>query len=360
MLALEIMDKFGGYYVPLTTVFTGKKKDAFHADGPRFQSGSILGFAPGAALETLKKCYDTGQIVPSAYSPPSLSYVSDMGYSDAIAAFAQFKDGSRFLGAGEIYHVTDDKPDTGILSSANAALAWAYDCQVPVFRHSENAATAVIRESGKRVVVITDAMFAAFPSLINEIPGVMYRLDEEAKDWDFIVLNMEWEVDGEGLDVYAAASPFKAPTARYLGFIANTHASKDVISTNIETILERHGTGKVYVASEKSRHSAKVSSIYRTMALIEHACLTLANYTPNFTRDCDEVQDNLLKGLRGGQVGFELQVDDEQRVMFRSWNKGSIDCECKVAAGVNGLSVEFLRCFEDGKVVHDIAGTVVR
>ncbi|KAI0563540.1 hypothetical protein FGB62_37g26 [Gracilaria domingensis] len=366
MLALEVLEKFGGYYVPLTTVFIGDENDpevveqVFGTGQGSFHKGSMFGASPKTCASKILNWYNKGSAEPSDRSLPS-SLVADMRIGDDKAAFTSFKDGSRFLGASRIYYVSSGQEHKSN-SSAAAAMVWAYDCQVPIFSFgSEEDTISSVNESDGRAIFITDSLFGAFSCVINELPGVMYRFDQDGTDWDFIVFNMEWEADSDGFEVYSASCPFRSPTARYLGFIANAHTTKDMSSISIDQILARFDSGKVYVASEKSRHTAKLASIFRTMPSIEYACQTLAGYFPSFARDHDEVHDNLLRGFRNGQVAFELQVDDEQRVMYRSWgHSGAIDCECKIQPGMNGVSVEFLRQYADGQVMHESAGKFLR
>lgn len=365
MLVLEVLQNRGGYYVPLTTVFVGEATDpeavnriCGKSQYTTHQRGSVVGYALNTCVGRIKESYDSGEVIfgqDGDIAAPA-DVISDMCYGDEVASFAAFKNTSRFLGASEVYYTPTER------ATANAALLWAYDCQVPIFRYpTEGGVVSALNNSGKRAVVITDPEFGLYTSLVNEIPGVMYRLDQEGKDWDFIVLNVEWEVDEDGLAVYKATSPFRAPKARYLGFIANAHAAESVTSTNIETLLERHDTGQVFIASEKSMHTAKLANMFRAMPAISHACQTLADYEPNFYRDREEVMDNLLKGHRDGQIGFEMQVDDENRIMFRSWgDNGGIDCECKITPGMSGLTVEFLRIYHDQHVHYETSGAFVR
>ncbi|CDF33947.1 unnamed protein product [Chondrus crispus] len=369
MLALEVLHRRGGYYVPLTTLFTGEATDPEAAnlifeqqDSATFGLGSIVGCATNSAAGKIKESYQNGYVTSDSHRDAPAHLVSDMRYGDEVASFASFKGTSRFLGASEMYYTPSPESDFGPMSTANSALLWAYDCQVPIFRiPEEKQMIPTLRESGKRAIVITSPEFGVHTSLVKEIPGVMYRLDQEGTEWDFIVINVEWEVDEDGLVVYKAASPFRSPKARYLGFIVNSHASDLVSSSNIETILERHDSGRVFVASEKSTHTSMTAKIFRAMPAITHACQTLAGYEPNFYRDRDEVMDNLLKGHRGDQIGFELQLDDQNRVMFRSWGEnGGIDCECKVNPGMSGMAVEFLRIYHDQHVHFETSGAFVR
>lgn len=369
MLALEVLHNRGGYYVPLTTVFVGESTDPEavnrifgDSDSATYSCGSIFAYAVDCGAGKIKESYQMGEVSFEASENVPLDLISNMCYGDEVTSFLEFKDTSRFLGASEMYYTCSPDSDFGAMSTANSALLWAYDCQVPIFRLSEeDKLVPAIRKSEKRSVVITSPEFGVYTSLVNEIPGIMYRLDQEDTEWDFIIINVEWEVDEDGLAVYKATSPFRAPKARYLGFIVNSHACDIVSSSNIETILARHDSGRVFVASEKSTHSAKLAKIFRTMPAITHACQTLAGYEPNFSRDRDEVVDNLLKGHRGGQIGFELQLDGENRVMFRSWGEnGGIDCECKLTPGMSGMTVEFLRIYRDQQVHFETSGTFVR
>ncbi|CAN8061701.1 unnamed protein product [Agarophyton chilense] len=367
MLVLEVLEKYGGYYAPLTTVFTGDETDPEITEkifgtgnGGFYERGSVFGAAPNTCALKILEWYNNGYAKASCSSLPS-TLVADMKIGDDKAAFAHFKDGSRFLGASRIYYFSPEQEQKSGLS-ASAAMVWAYDCQVPIFcLGSEEDTITSIREADGRVIVVTDSLFGAFSSVINELPGVMYRFENDRTDWEYIVFNVEWEADCDGFEVYSASCPFRSPTARYLGFIANSKTTKNLSSISIDEILGRFESGKVFVASEKSRHTAKLASIFRTMPSVENACQTLAGYYPSFERDQDEVHGNLFKGLRNGQVAFELQVDDEQRVMYRSWgSSGAIDIECKIQPGMNGLSVEWLRRYMDGHVMHETVGKFLR
>ena len=327
------------------------------------QVGSVLGLAKDSALKSLLDAYKSGSI-PEKEEGEGIDdqWVLDMGFSDDISSFISFKNTSRFLGASEIYFVPKKTSEPDQRSNLNTAILWGYDCQVPMWQlPTSTDIVDSIRRTEQRAVVITDSQFGAHSSLINEIPGIIYKFDQEKTDWDYIVLNVEWEVDHDGLDIYTATSPFKAPTANYVGFIVNTEAASKIESTAIEDVLGKFDKLKVYVASEKSRHTAKLCTIYKAMPMIEEACLKLADFYPNFSRDQDEVHENLLKGFRNGQLTFELQVDDEKRAMFRSWSENNgINCECKIMPGVNAIAVEWLRVYHDQTVVHESVGTTVR
>lgn len=371
MLALEILQTYGGYYVPLTTIFTGdvnsNSQDTATSlfgieGGDQYTSGSIIGLAANAGLSLIRKAYDQGESAFQHGMKATSDLVADMCYGDDVASLAAFKDGSRYLGAGEMYYIPDTDSGFGIGSCGSAALTWAYDCQVPIFwRNSEDEVLRALKTSKKRAVVITDSQFGVFSSLLDELPGVMYRLDQEQAEWDFILFGVEWEVDESRFVLYKACSPVKAPTARYLGYIINENVSERISSASIDSILELHNSGRIYIASEKSEHSARVSSIFRTMPAIERACRSLAGFEPRFDRDYAEVQGNLFKGFRNSQVAFEMQVDEEQRVMFRSWgDSGGVNCECKLLPGMNGVNVEWLRYYEDNTVAFETTGDFVR
>lgn len=361
MLALEVLHAKGGYYIPVSTPFIGNARDpdavtrlfGFGADALH-QCGSIIGYSPGIAVVKLKQCYDVGKVVDVVTRRAPKALVSDMGYGDEVASLAEYKNGSRYLGASEVHYV-------GSESGAEEMLVWAYDCQVPIFRYSEDDLVVSIKVSGKRSIVITDGQLGAYPRFIDEIPGVMYKLEEEGAEWDFIILNLEWEVEEDGLAVYQACCAARAPKAHYLGFIVNEGAGNMVESTNIDELLGRHESGRVYVATLKSKHSEKVSAMFAAMPKIAQAFRSLGAGEVRFDRDHEELMDNLFKGMRGGQIGFELQLNEENGTMFRSWgDDGSIDGECRISWGVKGVHVEFLRKYEGQTVVCDKQDVYIR
>lgn len=371
MLALEVLANCGGYYVPLTTVFTecansSNVVERLFGSGNcgAHQCGSIIGYAKGASIAKIKQSYDSGraEFTNDASTLAPVALVTDMGYGDDIAAFAEFKETSRFLGANEIYYVPQLTSDLVEAANLHSVLLWAYDCQVPIFRCTEEDAVRAVKKSGKRSIIITDSQFGLYRTLVDEIPGVMYRLEQEEENWDFIVLNVEWKVDEDGLAVYRACNACRAPTAHYLGFIVNNGTAEMVESTNVDRLLEQHSSGRVFVASMKSQHTERLASLYRALPTVSHAFKTLhEGFEPNFCRDYEEVMDNLFKGMRGHQVGFELQLDDQKRIMFRCWgDNGSINCECRIAPGIGGLFVEMLRVYEGQRVVCDRQGVHIQ
>lgn len=371
MLALEVLNARGGYYVPLTTTFAGDESQDNvvtaifgSASSAHFETTSVIGLPVNSGIARIKAAYDAGSVSGSANVNATLpaEFVADMRYGDDTAALAEFKPGSRFLGADTIYFHPEENGDSSSLSADSAALVWAYDCQVPIFKPDNNEALLTsLRASDKRAIVITDSQFGVFSSLVNELPGVMYRLDQANADWDFIVINLEWEVDDDGLCEYTASCSLRAPTARYLGFIVNNGAADKLQAATVDDVLMQHDSGKVFVVSEKTRHSAKLASIFRTMPAIEHACRSLSGFTPSFERDGDEVHDNLFKGFRDGQVAFELQVDDQNRVMYRAWGEDrSIVCECRILPGMSGTQVEALRVFSGAAVLHESFDKFIR
>lgn len=367
LLALEIINACGGYFVPLATMFVGdtcEDSDLFQNETGIYRRGSVIGATAGACTSLIHSLYKRGSLKDGVQSPALPSYlVTDMRFSDAVAMTIDFPRGSRFLGAGEV-HVMLSEGGSSAFAMSSAALRWAYDCQVPVFLwfgcKASSVAADALRECSQRVVVLTDTAFVMLPQVATELPGALYRLDERGTAWDFMVFNSEWEADRDGFEEYVVTMPFRAPQAAYLGFVAQPGVMRHLAAAEVDKVLERFETGRVFVASLKSTQTRKASAAFAAVPLVERACRELTDFMPNFDRDVEEVEGGLVKGLRGGQVAFEIQAeDDEGRVMFRSWDNGAIDCECKLLNGFDGVHVESLRCFRDGVVLHDISNTRV-
>lgn len=177
MLALEVLESVGGYYVPLSTIFVGDETDPEAADkvfggatSALFESGSIIGSPAHGCTAKILECYENGSAKPSSSAQLPSSVVTDMKIGDDKSAFASFKDGSRYLGASRIYFAPSDRGDPKAVASSSSAMIWAYDCQVPIFNLSSDAqVVSSINSAEGRVIVITDSLFGAFSSLIDEL-----------------------------------------------------------------------------------------------------------------------------------------------------------------------------------------------
>lgn len=367
LLALEIINAKGGYYIPLSSTFNVNNKSTTSEpfsnsknNSSFYENGSVIGSPVNGSVSMIRKVYEDGSTITrdTGKEIGNDDMVMEMGFADSVTAFTSFKSGSRFLGAGEIHAVL---PADSIV--ARAILAWGYDCQVPTYIYeNEKCATKALEcEKPTRRVIITDEEFGNMPSLADELPGVLYRLDESnTTQWEYIILNAEYESDHNGMETYTATLPFKSPNGKYVGFVAASTCS-DITSLNTEEILSKYESGKILVASLKSTFSFKVSGIFAAMPRFENACtqLTGGDFVPSFERESEEVLDGLLKGFKDSQVAFELQMDDQRRFMFRSWTDGAIDCESRFEIGFDGLNIETLRVFRDGSVVHDVSGVNV-
>lgn len=354
LLALEILHVRGGYYVPLTTTFDKGAASRGQAASPT--AAGVIATAGITALHALKRAYDTG--LPAALDGSLPTHdVRAMRFSDTAVQMARFRRGSRFLGASSIEYAPAGMPDARKhRGGVAAALSWAYDCQVPLFRGDAESALRRIQNSDGRTVVVTDADFGLYSRLIDELPGILYRLDEQNTAWDFVVLNLEWLADADELAVYPASCGVLVPTSRYFGFVVNSGAGHLLDKLCVETVLRAFDCTAVTIASEKSPHGEQTAMVFRALPVLHDVCTRLADYVPDVARDYEETHGDVVKGFRDGQIAFELQVDEQGGVLFRSWRNCSIDCECRFRPGVGGTDVEFLRCYDEGgRVLHDIS-----
>lgn len=287
-----------------------------------------------------------------------------MGMPDSVVAWTSFRSGSRFLGAEQV-HVLPAS-GKGWHLAARMLAAWAYDCQVAVFVHRsfEGARASVMANDGRRRVVITDAeAFASLPGLVDAIPGALHSLQDAS--WDAVVLNAEWETNSDGVETYELSSPVRVPNTKYAGFVVNCSAECGE-GVGLDDVLGKFESGRVFVTSLKSSFPAKMAAVFGCMQKLQGACdqLTGGSFTPRFDRDRDEWTDGLFKGFLNAQIAFELQTEENGgagggRFMYRSWANNSINCECRFAVSLEGTSVEMLRVFDNGCVLHDIANQVV-
>lgn len=429
LLALEVLNKYGGHYVPLSTVYDGDSEPS-HTLGSYsgtascvVRKGQMFSSASGRAVRTIRFAYET-ETMPMSTHPssveqedvtPSAVEVDEMSVGDELCAVAAFPSMSRFLGAGAVHIVappssSSSSPNSGTTNpSVRSLFAWGYECQVPTTLHVDEAAmaswfgkspqsdTQQQPDLGRRVYVTNAGVLRAERELRDEIPGVLHRFDNpddcddssstRVTDWDYIVLNAEWGTGVDQLETYALTCPFRAPQARYAGYIANNgqHAR------TLDEVLGLHGSGRVWVMSRKYAHDKEYALLMKMLRHTQAVCQATTHGGYNVpggggmdmmglrSEVCNE--GRLLKVFDGwngdNRIVFELQVhverssqegdDDEgmSTVSFRAWSREchAVECECRFRTGGAGdedrTTVEALRVYRDGSVVQDVCNVTV-
>lgn len=365
LLALEILYKQGGYYVPLSTTYNPAAGDAstcLPLRGDIKSVDGIVGCPPASpgALSAIRACYNTGK--PSL--PRSVSAngsIVRQGFGDSIAAYASFPEGSRYLGASEIFFSSRTSAPRGAAGADISAMVFGYDCQVPCRMVSTEDLTAV-RKCTTSAVFVTDAQMALYPNLFDVIPGFIYRAGNEFGHWDYIVVGMEWCAGRDGEDLFKACGPFRDEKMTYFAVICNdgnaaglpeTFADSNAVT---ETVLGHFNNKNVLIGAVRFAETEEISSIYRSMPIVEHSFHKMCGHTiPSWDRDETEIHGRLLKGLRGGQLAFEISVDEEKRIMYRAFNPdGGLNCEAKINVGPAGRHVvEYGRVFFDHTIIFE-------
>jgi len=377
LLALEVLYKHGGYHVPLGMPYN--KASGYKALNPAdltlaalsmdasddrsclsevagkkgfvdCEGLGIVGTAPGNA-GCLQKIKDLVMLKASG-SPYKF-----LGYHDSVAAYLDFPDWTRYLGASEFYDLT------GTLMGERAMLAWSYDSLVPAYRLSRET-RHLLRSADSRYVAITDTELINYRSLADGIPGFIQQMDDlHGNDgWHFIALMLQWDQNANGLDLYQVESGGEPPSSRFVGFIANNAAGKHIddiphdLSNHdlVMSLLNKHSALKVAVGCEKFECDKEMANIRRSLPAVMYAFQSLADHVPPLHYDREERNGNTVKAYNGDQVRYELQVDSENRATFRAFNDdGAINCEARVQDGHGGKKVEYIKVFVNHQVVFE-------
>ncbi len=364
MLALEILFKHGGYYVPLTTLF--KKSDADLSEELVFPpaskkglvtAGTILGSIKGglACLKLIKSFYALGKM-PKLLAPAHCDDVVEMDVSDAITCYSSYPQGSRYLGTGRIIFNTTGKYGKAALSRA---LLFAYDSQVPCFPFGDDSLASLL-DNNNSALVWADASVSRYPRVVNEVAGLIYNTEQMDRQWDYLALAIEWNTGCDEVVVRRMHGPSLSETEHCfavavnsgrgvkLGFVRGTEL--------VKTVLESHGKERVYAGTVRFAHDEGMSAIYSAMPIVEEVFLRLANhYIPGWDTDAREVHGRLLKGMRSNQVAYELSVDEDRRVMYRAFNDdGGMNSEARISLGLGGHHVvDHVRVYFDHAIVYE-------
>lgn len=374
LLALEILYQQGGFYVPLSTVYKSPPGDESvdsgfppltTSNGGLMKLGPILGCVADAtgALEAIKMVYATGkpglsQKTSKGSSVPS--NICDQGYGDEFTAYTSFAEGSRFLGAEDIFFATKTKSPRGADGAGHIALAYAYDCQAPL-QPVDYGSLSGLRSSpdtGKSLFVV-DAQMAMYPNLLDTVPGFIYNATQSfGDDWSYLVIGMEWNTGADEEVVYKASGPFRVDGMTYVAIVVNegkkTSLPESFLSGDgvVEDVLGKFDKEAVLCGAVRFAHTEEVSSIYRAMPVVQSVFSSLGHQIPSWDRDETEIHGCLLKGMRGGQMAFELSVDGEKRIMYRAFEDGGLNCEIKINQNATGRQlVDYFRVFRDHQVV---------
>jgi mannosyltransferase OCH1-like enzyme len=371
LLALEVLYQQGGYYVPLSTLYapesnSGKAEGLpVPSGGEVLAVGSILASQPlsEGALAAIKSCYDTGKPRLPSRGGAAAPNVRDQGYGDEVVCYASFAKESQFLGAAEIVFSTETGSPRGVSGAEQSALAFAYQCQTPLTVVSYGSLSSVRESKGDaRTLFVTDAQMALYPVLFEAVPGFIYDAEQQEPDWSCIVIAMEWETGTDERVVYRTQSAARIEGATYVAVVLREGKKErlpDLFSGSdqiADWCLSKHAGEVVMCATFRFAHTEDVSTVYQAMPIVASVFLRICGHTiPSWERDETEIHGSLLKGLVGGQLAFELAVDQEKRIMYRAFNpSGGLNCEIKINQGAGGRHVvDHARVFADHEVVFE-------
>lgn len=362
LLALEILFKYGGYYVPLTTLHT----DTEDASGersfpPRAKKGfAVTGTIMGSAKQSLsclklvKSFYTLGKHTKVASTSHPCADVVEMGVSDAIVSYQSYPIGSRFLGASRVLFPSNGKHAAAAMSRA---LLFSYDAQVPCYDGKD---LSVLFESDDSAVIFIDADVMKYQRVVDEIAGLIYKTQQQDANWDYVVTAFEWNTGFNDETVERAHAPYLCDSAHSFAVVVNTGRAAQLVGCEpaqlIETVLHMHNNRRVYVGTVRFAENESLSAVHTAMPVVRDVFLRIAgHHVPDW--ECDEREEHgrLLKGVRGGRLAYEISVDDERRIMYRAFNDDNgMNCEAKISQGFGGHHVvEHARVYFDHTIVYE-------
>lgn len=368
LLAAEIVYKHGGYYVPLSCLYSPAEEPVDGCGLPetrelaRWNSVIAAPKQSTATLRFIKKYYDTGILeLPFSIISSNANVVSQ-GFDDSVVAYVDFPTGSRFLGASEIYFSAKKVSTQRSCGCIHSALTLAYDFQVPIRSVDDGDLTGLHASTQDlRKILVTDADVALLPNLFDTIPGFIHRAGQDANDWDFILIGVEWDCGVNEEALHRSTSHIRGNPSFFAVVLNNFSArylpeSFDSGSEVVDSVLRLSDQARVMTGVVRFAESEKATSLYQSMSVVASVFQRICGHTiPPWHCDHREFQGNLLKGTRQGQLAYELCVDDERRVMYRAFNdNGGLNCEIKLNQGMGGRHVvDYARVFYDHAVVFD-------
>lgn len=364
-LMLEVLFEEGGYYAPLSTIYrVGQGSDPFFANtgGADFVEGAggVFGAARGSpgCFRRLMKLYDQGQVGPMLPTSPSGPCVIPMGFRDGLIARAHFKAETKFLGAAQILALATGSADA---RAELAAIAWAYECQVPCFcakgPAGMRAAVAEGGPAGKTLFVLDKELFQ-MERLVQEAPGLIGRVGAQA--WDILLLGVEWSTGSSEVVLFNVPMGGRPRNCKVAGFVANFESARNLqalratLAASItedgfdpSPLFEAAGQLSLWFGAEKYAGTIEEARILRSMPTVHRVFEQIARHQPPMHYDRHELHGNLMKGFLHGRLRFEMVLEPSSGVMFRAWNDdNSTNCEMKT----NGAAVEWMKVYYNHQV----------
>lgn len=382
LLGLELLYKLGGYYIPLSTTYVSAAKGQ---NGCRFppkedistelkKIGPILAAPPHSpkVLKHIAEIYETSQnTVDKETSENRFVNVNEMGYEDHITSYFSFpasKEFSQQNGISAVAYVVGSGPEPGFggfNSSEPSVMSWAYQRRIPIAR-LKSVSEATTRFSDKTLLIITCRDIALWHSLEASLSPLIDRAYNDFPDWQFLTLGVEWDAGYDGYELQNIEH-VNWDAQKLCGFVVRSgslcNEMKD--ETDPESLKQLlwgadFCRGKQVIAGvEKVAQSQEVSRIFRAKPLVEKIFKKIADHDiPEWDADAVEHHGDLLKATKEGQLFYELSVDQELRVMYRSFNDdGGLNSELKAnLQGNSSALIEWAKVYFAHQVIFEANG----
>jgi len=116
-------------------------------------------------------------------------------------------------------------------------------------------------------------------------------------------------------------------------------------------LFDLAGRLSLWFGAEKYAGTMEEARIWRSMPVVGRCFTELAGHHPPLHSDRQEWHGNLMKGFRGDRLGFEMVLEPNGGIMFRSWNDdNSTNCEMKT----NGAAVEWMKVYYNHQVAKEL------
>uniref|UniRef100_A0A0G4HU47 Uncharacterized protein n=1 Tax=Chromera velia CCMP2878 TaxID=1169474 RepID=A0A0G4HU47_9ALVE len=406
LLALEVLYLEGGFFGPLAAaknlpaseagavaeavVAAGGDElvDLERVDSDRgrvFEGLGVIACAPGSS--------GCAREIEALYRGEPLPLRGPAITPDSAAAYENFPNWDRYLGAAEIWDLAgsaDGEPAEGLLH-------YAYSCRVPLKvapAVSESEPPTLPKELldvDHRVVVFTSRVAGQYRQLLDSVPGFLASLDGEHCDWDLLLLSVEWNAgDEHQLEVYRVSSGVRPPKDRkeFIGFVVDGRRAPALLHDFVgqkgehdqqsvfDFVYSRlYNEGRsIHVAVEKFPHSREDALLLEGMGRISRAFQRVAGHPIPSSHEAGRTErhGNLFKAFYdNGQLMFEVAACPSGpsglggAVQWRAWNQdGGMNSEMRLSlkaggSGDGGDLIEHCRVYFSHQVVFQANGEVV-
>lgn len=208
---------------------------------------------------------------------------------------------------------------------------------------------------------LVDGEMVQLVELRHQVAGFMNRVRHHP--WDVLMLGMEWSTGADEVVLFNVPPGGRPRHCNCVALIVNVAGTKKmqvlrptlqrcITSTGFDPtpLFNAAGQLNLWFAAQKYPGTLEEARIWKSMPQVRQAFQQLAKHEPPLQCESFEVHGNLLKGQQDGRMVFEMVLEPNGGIMFRSWNDdNSPNCEMKSAPG----RVEWMKVFYNHQIVFE-------